>query len=78
MKILKVKNMIQPFMLEPTYREYVWGGKRLRPHAEKTAEAWVVYEGNRAANGAYAGKTLAEIAEKDGDILYLTKVLIRN
>lgn len=66
--------MIQPFMLEPTYRDYVWGGNRLRPHVEKTAEAWIVYEGNLAANGAYAGKTLAEIAEKEGESLLGSKV----
>ena len=67
--------MIQPFMLEPTYREYVWGGKRLRPHAEKTAEAWVVYEDNLAVNGTYAGKTLAEIAKKEREALLGRKVL---
>jgi len=65
---------MQPFMLEPTYRDYVWGGNRLRPNVEKTAEAWIVYEGNIAANGAYAGKTLAEIAEKEGETLLGDKV----
>jgi mannose-6-phosphate isomerase len=65
---------LKPFMLEPTYRDYVWGGNRLRPDFEITAEAWVVYEGNRVSNGEYAGKTLFEVAEKEGEDLLGSKV----
>jgi mannose-6-phosphate isomerase len=61
--------MLNPFKLTPTYRDYVWGGKRLRPEAEITAEAWVVYEEDRVADGPYTGKTLAEVAELEGEAL---------
>jgi mannose-6-phosphate isomerase len=54
------------FQLEPVYREYVWGGRRLRPAAERTAEAWVVYEGDRIASGPLSGLTLAEAARQHG------------
>lgn len=52
-------------VLEPQYREYVWGGDRLRP-GRLTAEAWVVYEGNTIRGGPLAGQTLASAAEQYG------------
>ena len=52
-----------PLQLVPEYRDYVWGGQRLRP-GQVTAEAWVLYEGNRVAGGVFAGKTLAELAQQ--------------
>ncbi len=61
--------MLKPFMLEPTYRDYVWGGNRLRPESEITAEAWVVYEQDKIKSGPYKGKTLAEAAEAEGESL---------
>ena len=42
---------IDPFMLRPEYREYVWGGNRIRPNVERTAEAWLVYEHNMIIDG---------------------------
>jgi len=63
------RTMLHPFKLTPTYRDYVWGGKRLRPQAAITAEAWVVYEGDQVADGPYAGKSLAEVAELEGEAL---------
>lgn len=59
--------MIKPFRLKNTYRDYVWGGKRLRPDAEITAEAWIVYAGNEVSSGDYIGKTLSEVAELEGE-----------
>jgi len=47
--------------LLPEYREYVWGGQRLRP-GQKTAEAWIIYEGDVIENGPWAGLTLGEAA----------------
>jgi mannose-6-phosphate isomerase len=47
--------------LLPEYREYVWGGQRLRP-GQKTAEAWIIYEGDVIDNGPWAGLTLGEAA----------------
>ncbi len=54
-----MNNLLQ---LIPEYRDYVWGGQRLRP-GTLTAEAWIVYEGDRVANGPLQGKTLAEVAQ---------------
>ena len=51
--------------LVPEYRDYVWGGQRLRPGA-LTAEAWIVYERDRIANGTLQGQTLAEAAQQLG------------
>ncbi len=51
--------------LIPEYRDYVWGGQRLRP-GTLTAEAWIVYEGDRIANGLLQGRTLAEAAQQLG------------
>jgi len=60
-----------PFLkLIPEYRDYVWGGERLRPGHNPTAEAWVVWEGDQIENGAFAGKTLSEVSFEYGtDIL---------
>jgi len=55
--------------LAPEYRDYVWGGSRLRPDAPRTAEAWVVYEGDRVISGSFAGQTLAEIGAQYGEAL---------
>ena len=56
----------QPLRLNPEYREYVWGGARLRPGIAPTAEAWVVYEKDVVASGPYAGRTLADLATEFG------------
>ena len=52
--------------LEPQYRDYVWGGQRLRP-GELTAEAWVVHEDNKVAS--MSGQRLADLAAKYGQAL---------
>lgn len=57
-----------PLQLIPEFREYVWGGQRLRP-GQVTAEAWVLYEGNRIAGGEAAGLTLAQLVEQYGAAL---------
>jgi mannose-6-phosphate isomerase len=51
--------------LIPEYRDYVWGGQRLRP-GTLTAEAWIVYAGDHIANGSLQGRTLAEAAQELG------------
>lgn len=59
-----------PFSLALEYRDYVWGGSRLRPEIVPTAEAWVIYAGNRITSGPYAGRTLSELSlEFGGDLL---------
>ena len=51
-----------PFSLAPEYRDYVWGGSKLRPEIVPTAEAWIIYAGNRVSSGLYAGRTLSDIS----------------
>lgn len=58
--------MLYGLQLVPQYREYVWGGSRLRPEHVPTAEAWVVYENDQIASGALEGKTLAEACQQFG------------
>ena len=55
--------------LAPAYRDYVWGGERLRPGYYPTAEAWVVWEGDAIESGPLAGKTLGEAAAEYGAAL---------
>jgi mannose-6-phosphate isomerase len=62
--------------LIPEYRDYVWGGQRLRP-GTLTAEAWIVYEGDRVAHGSLQGKTLAEAARQLGSDLLGQKAMTR-
>ena len=57
--------MIEPFQLITEYRDYVWGGSRLRP-GQRTAEAWVVFEGDRIADGPFKDQTLATAAAELG------------
>lgn len=63
--------------LIPEYRDYVWGGDRLRPGHRPTAEAWVVWEGDRIEGGELAGKTLAEAAGQFGAELLGSRVYER-
>ena len=68
--------MSKLLQLMPEYRDYVWGGQRLRP-GTLTAEAWIVSELDRVATGPSAGKTLAEAARESGAALLGEKVLAR-
>jgi mannose-6-phosphate isomerase len=52
--------------LAPTYRDYVWGGERLRPGHRPTAEAWVIYAENLIENGPLAGERLGQAAARFG------------
>jgi mannose-6-phosphate isomerase len=55
-----------PLKLVPEYRDYIWGGNRLRPEVSPTAEAWVVDGNDRIADGPLSGKTLAEASKEFG------------
>ena len=61
--------------LLPSYRDYVWGGDRLRPGHNPTAEAWVVWEDDQIESGPLASKTLGEAAVEFGESLLGTKVV---
>jgi mannose-6-phosphate isomerase len=63
--------------LNPEYRDYVWGGSRLKPGFAPIAEAWVIYAEDRVAAGPWAGQTLAEIARRSGPALLGEPVMKR-
>lgn len=67
--------MLLPFRLAPIYKDYVWGGKKLRPQADITAEAWVVYEQDVVLDGPYAGQTLAKVIELEGAALLGSRIV---
>jgi len=58
---------LQPFKLKPEYREYVWGGNRIRPDVGRTAEAWLVYERNTIMDGPLKGMPLSGAAAQEGE-----------
>lgn len=67
-----------PLTLIPEYRDYVWGGSRLRPGDVPTAEAWVIYAGSRIASGPYAGRALSDLSLQFGvDLLGARGIAIR-
>jgi mannose-6-phosphate isomerase len=66
--------MMIPFRLMPHYKDYVWGGKKLRPDAPVTAEAWIVFEENTIADGKHAGLTLNQLVDMEGETLLGSKV----
>lgn len=58
---------LPPFLLlDIIYRDYIWGGNRLRPGHSPTAEAWVVYEQNKVASGPFQGYSLGELCRQFG------------
>lgn len=63
--------------LTPSYRDYVWGGERLRPGYYPTAEAWVVWENDVIESGPLAGKTLGEAAAQLSEALLGAKAVAR-
>ena len=63
--------------LIPSYRDYVWGGERLRPGHSPTAEAWVVWESDLIESGLLAGKILSDAAAQFGEALLGAKAMSR-
>lgn len=63
----------QPILLEPEYRDYVWGGSRLKPPESPIAEMWAIYENDRVAEGPLAGRKLGEVAAEHGEALLGSK-----
>jgi mannose-6-phosphate isomerase len=65
------------FLLEPQYRERVWGGQRLKAADPPVGEAWVAFEESRVREGEHAGQTVAGLAEKYGEQLLGRRVAER-
>jgi mannose-6-phosphate isomerase len=63
--------------LVPTYRDYVWGGDRLLPGHNPTAEAWVIWEEDQIEAGPLAGRTLGDVAVEFGEAFLGAKVVSR-
>jgi mannose-6-phosphate isomerase len=57
------------FLLEPQYRERVWGGQRLKAADPPVGEAWVAFEESRVGEGSSAGRTVAQLSSEYGEDL---------
>jgi mannose-6-phosphate isomerase len=64
-------------ILEPQYRERVWGGHRLGHSGRPTGEAWIAYGPSVVVNGPHAGRTLDEVMAGQGTALMGTAVARR-
>lgn len=60
----KLKHRL--FLLEPQYRERVWGGQRLKASDPPIGEAWLAFEESRVQAGPHAGQTVAELTARFG------------
>ncbi len=58
-----------PLKLNPQYRNYVWGGNRLKADSLPVAEAWVVYADNIILGGELDGQSLAQATLAMGEDL---------
>lgn len=67
--------MNEPFTLTPEYRDYVWGGDKLRPGFSPTAEVWAVYDNDLVGSGPHAGRKLGELAVEFGEKLLGERVV---
>jgi mannose-6-phosphate isomerase len=62
------------FLLEPQYKERVWGGQKLKPADPPIGEAWVAFEQSRVCEGSQAGQTVAELTSRYGSEFLGTSV----
>ena len=56
-------------VLEPQFRERVWGGQRLRASDPPIGEAWVAFGGSVVSSRPLAGRRLADLAAEHGTAL---------
>jgi len=56
------------FLLEPQYRERVWGGQRLKPQARPIGEVWSAFEDSQVRGGSQAGRTVRELASQYDEV----------
>lgn len=66
-----------PFKLLPTYKNYIWGGNKLRPDSPRTAEAWIVFDENIIMDGEFAGFSLNQLINSNGVSLLGSKVVAK-
>ncbi len=66
--------MTQPIQLIPEYKDYVWGGDRIR-RGQRTAESWVIHEDDRIVSGPLGGKTLLDAVKTLGPALLGERVI---
>jgi mannose-6-phosphate isomerase len=58
------------FLLEPQYRERVWGGQRLKPQRPPIGEVWSAFDASRIQSGTLAGRSVGDLAaEYDAQLL---------
>jgi mannose-6-phosphate isomerase len=72
--------MLEPLQVSIQYHARVWGGQHLkRTTAPETpiGEAWVIHEHNQVQGGAFAGRTLQDLAKEYGAALLGQKALER-
>lgn len=67
---------LYPLLLEPSLHVKVWGGRRLQTTMHKTlptdepyGESWELHDTSTVANGAFAGRTLADLLDLHGTAL---------
>ena len=68
-----MKNFIYPLLLEPVYKDYIWGGDRLKRDFGKETDLYPLAESwehachkdgsNIIKNGELAGKTIQSLIE---------------
>ena len=56
----------QVFLLEPQYRERVWGGQRLKAQHPPIGELWAAFDESRVHAGPHAGQTVADLVNEHG------------
>ncbi|PKO06902.1 MAG: mannose-6-phosphate isomerase [Chloroflexi bacterium HGW-Chloroflexi-3] len=71
-----MNNILYPLLLEPTIKNYVWGGQKFSHSlhnnpdpSQPVAEIWTIYNHNRIRNGYLSGKTLQDLVRNFGTTL---------
>ena len=71
-----MNNILYPLLLEPTIKNYVWGGQNFSHFlhsnpdpSQPVAEIWAIYNHNRIRNGYLSGKTLQDLVRNFGTAL---------
>ncbi|MDO9085390.1 MAG: hypothetical protein Q7U53_04180 [Anaerolineaceae bacterium] len=75
------KNNLHPLILQPTIKNYIWGGRTFEKFADENlsdtepiAEIWVIYGENKVQNGQLMGNSLNDIVHLYGSELVGNRV----